>query len=79
MEHKKAHVPVVFPLRVYQTFWDIIKIDLMTMFSNLQCGELPIFKLKFGMITLMSKKEDSSIIEKYRPICLLCMSFKIFT
>jgi hypothetical protein len=42
-------------------------------------GELPLFKLNFGVITLLSKKEDASMIEQYRPICLLNISFKTFT
>ena len=31
------------------------------------------------MITLLPKKEDATQIQQYRPICLLNVSFKIFT
>jgi hypothetical protein len=51
----------------------------MDMFVQLQSGELPLFRLNFGVITLLPKKEDACRIEQYRPICLLNVSFKIFT
>jgi hypothetical protein len=51
----------------------------MAMFRQLQTGDLPLFKLNFGVITLLSKKEDACRIEQYRLICLLNVSFKIFT
>jgi hypothetical protein len=46
---------------------------------QLQCGEFPLYKLNFGIITLLPKKEDASIIEQYLPICILNVSFKVFT
>jgi hypothetical protein len=68
-----------FPTYFYQHFWDVIKDDLMTMFAQLQSGELPLFWLNFGVITLLPKKEDACRIEQYRPICLLNVSFNFFT
>jgi hypothetical protein len=50
----------------------------MAMFAQLQTGELPLYKLNFGVITLLPKKEDVSRIEQYRPICLLNVSFSFF-
>ena len=79
MEHNKAPGPDGFPAEFYQKFWEVIKIDLMPMFAQLQNGDLPLYKLNFGVITLLPKKEDASRIEQYRPICLLNVSFKIFT
>jgi hypothetical protein len=35
--------------------------------------------LNFGVITLLPKKENATHIQQYRPICLLNVSFKIFT
>ena len=60
-------------------FWDVIKNDLMCMFSQLHKSDLQLFRLNFGVITLLPKKEDACRIEKYRPICLLNVSFKVFT
>jgi hypothetical protein len=39
---------------------------------------LPLYKINFGVITLLPK-EDSSRIEQYRPIYLLNVCFKVFT
>ena len=79
MEKNKAPGPDGFPAEFYQTFWPIIKSDLMAMFYSFQKGELPLFHLNFGTIILLPKKENAVQIQKYRPICLLNVSFKIFT
>jgi mannosylglycoprotein endo-beta-mannosidase len=78
MEHNKAPGPDGFPAEFYKNFWSIIKNDLMALFVQLQQGELPLYKLNFGVITLLPKKEDAVQIQQYRPICLLNVSFKIF-
>ncbi|XP_044947663.1 uncharacterized protein LOC123397007 [Hordeum vulgare subsp. vulgare] len=41
--------------------------------------ELQLFHLNFGTITLLPKKVDAMRIQQFRPICLLNVSFKIFT
>ena len=51
----------------------------MAMFSAFQEGHLPLFHLNFGTIILLPKKEDAIQIQQYRPICLLNVSFKVFT
>ena len=40
---------------------------------------MPLHSLNFGVITLLPKKEDATKVQQYRPICLLNVSFKIFT
>lgn len=50
----------------------------MPMFVQLHNGSLHLFRLNFGIITLLPKKEDAVQIQQFRPICLL-VSFKIFT
>ena len=79
MEHNKAPGPDGFPAEFYQQFWDVIKGDLMNMFHDLHKGDLPLFSLHFGVITLLPKTQEASKIQQYRPICLLNISFKIFT
>ena len=59
MEHNKAPGPDGFPVEFYQHFWDVIKNDLMCMFSQLHKGDLQLFRLNFGVITLLPKKEDA--------------------
>ena len=79
MEHNKAPDPDGFPAEFYQQFWDVIKGDLMQMFHDLHKDDLPLFSLNFGVITLVPKTQGASKIQQYRPICLLNVSFKIFT
>jgi hypothetical protein len=79
MEKNKAPGPDGFPAEFYQCFWEVIKPDLMAMFAAFQEGHLPLFHLNFGTIILLPKKENAVQIEQYRPICLLNVSFKVFT
>ena len=79
MDHNKAPGPDGFPAKFYQVFWDLIKDDLMAMFVDFHNGTLPLYSLNFGIITLLPKKDNTVQIQQYRPICLLNVSFKIFT
>jgi hypothetical protein len=79
MEHNKAPGPDGFPAEFYQTFWDTIKGDLLGLFSYLHAGQLELFRLNFGEIILLPKVNEAERIQQYRPICLLNVSFKIFT
>jgi mannosylglycoprotein endo-beta-mannosidase len=79
MERNKAPGPDGFPAEFYQTFWELIKNYLMALFKMLQQKELSLLKMNFGIITLLSKKENAVQIQQYHPICLLNVSFKIFT
>ena len=49
------------------------------MFHELFSRQLQLFQLNFGTITLLPKKTEATRIEQFRPICLLNVSFKIFT
>jgi hypothetical protein len=40
MKHNKAPGPGSFPAEFYQTFWDIIKGDLLELFAQLPAGQL---------------------------------------
>ena len=51
----------------------------MQMFHDLYAGDLLLFSLNFGVITLIPKVQEANVIQQYRPICLLNTSFKIFT
>jgi hypothetical protein len=79
MEHNKAPGPDGFPAEFYQSFWDTIKSDLLHMFSVLHAGQLELFRLNFGKVILLPKVNEAERIQQYRPICLLNISFKIFT
>jgi hypothetical protein len=79
MKHNKAPGPDGFPAEFYQVFWSLIKDDLMAMFRDIHDRDLPLFCLNFGIITLLPKEKEVKKIQQYRPICMLNVSFKIFT
>jgi hypothetical protein len=79
MKHNKAPGPDGFPAEFYQVFWSLIKDDLMAMFRDFHASNLPIFSLNFGILMLLPKEQEARKIQQYRPICMLNVSFKIFT
>jgi hypothetical protein len=79
MDHNKAPGPDGFLAEFYQVFWNFIKDDMMALFQEFHHGSLPLHSLNFGTIILLPKKNEATQIQQYRPICLLNVSFKIFT
>jgi hypothetical protein len=79
MEHNKALGPDGFSAEFYQSCWDIIKKDLMALFTYFHQGTLPIHRLNFGTIILLPKSKEAIAIQQGIPISLLNVSFKIFT
>jgi hypothetical protein len=57
----------------------VIKEDLLALFHEFHKETLDLFSLNFGIITLIQKIENTTKIQQYRPICVLDISFKIFT
>lgn len=49
------------------------------MVNDYYMGRLDIARLNYGVITLLPKVQDVRNIKQFRPICLLNVSFKIFT
>ena len=78
MEHNKAPGPDGFPVEFYQVFWNLIKDDLMALFTDFHKEDLNLYSLNFGIITLIPKIHEATKIQQYRPICVLNVSFKIF-
>jgi hypothetical protein len=79
LKHNKAAGLDGFPAEFYQCFWDVIKEDLKEMFDRFHEGNLDIERLHHGVITLVPKEPDALTIQKFRPICLLNVSYKILT
>ncbi|WVZ49220.1 hypothetical protein U9M48_000597, partial [Paspalum notatum var. saurae] len=79
MKHNTTLGSDGFPAEFYQTFWFVIKEDLMALFMEFHKGTLPLHNLNFGTIILLPKGNNVKQIQQYRPICLLNVSFKIFT
>jgi hypothetical protein len=51
----------------------------MALFKDFYEDKLPLFSLNFGIVTLLPKQKEESHIKQFHPICLLNVSFKIFT
>ena len=79
MEHNKALGLDGFPAEFYQVFWEVIKKDLLARFSDFYEEKLPLFCLNFGVTSIIPKTNDAKKIQQYRLICVLNVSFKIFT
>lgn len=55
IKHNKALGPDGFPVKFYQIFWSLKKDDLMAMFRDFHKGDLDLYSLNFGVITLIPK------------------------
>jgi hypothetical protein len=55
------------------------KRDLLSLFDEFHKGTLSLFSLNFGTIMLLPKQKEATQIQQYCPICMLNVSFKIFT
>jgi hypothetical protein len=79
MVRNKAPGPDGIPVEFYQSCWNIVKYDIMHLFNDWHCGNLNLYRLNFGMIILLQKTADADVIQKYRPICLLQVLYKLIT
>ncbi len=74
LKQNKAPGPDGFLGDFYIKFWDLIKGDLLDLVNDFHRGVLDIERLNYVIIT-----KDAAQIQKFRPICLLNVSFKIIT
>ena len=79
MKRNKSPGPDGFPADFYQDFWGAVKWDVKALVASFAKGEINIARLNYGIITLVPKTNDAKQIQKFRPICLLNVSFKIIT
>jgi hypothetical protein len=79
LKHDKAARPDGFPAEFFQKFWESIKHDLKEMLDKFHSGQLDIERLNHGVISLIPKVIDANVVQKFRPICLLNVSYKILT
>jgi mannosylglycoprotein endo-beta-mannosidase len=78
MEKNTAPGSDHFPVEFYQHCWEIIKDDMVVLFSDFHNLNLDIGRLNYGIITLLPKIKEANNIRQYRPICLLNVVYKIF-
>ena len=79
MEKNTAPSPNHLPIEFYQQCWDNVEIEMMNMFHDFYEQNLDICRLNYEIITLLIKLKEANRIQQYRPICLLNVSYKIFT
>jgi hypothetical protein len=79
MEVNTGPGPDHIPIEFYQACWEGVKTDLCNLFSELWENKLDLGRLNYGVITLIPKLKEATMIKQYRPICLLNVSFKIIT
>jgi len=70
--------PDGFPFLFYQTFWEVIKGDLMRLVNSFWENNLDLDRLNYAIITLIPKEPDAKTLKKFRPISLINCSFKFF-
>jgi hypothetical protein len=76
LKHDKAAGPDGLPAEFYQKFWEESKYDLKEMLDKFHSGKLDIERLNHGVISLIPKVPDAYMIQKFRSICLLNISYK---
>ena len=79
MKEDTAPGPDGFRVTFYKQCWESIKEELMEMINNFYLGTLDIARLNYGVITLIPKVEEANNVKLFHQICLLKVSFKIFT
>ena len=79
MEKNKSPGPDGFAVDFYQHFWEMLNTDLKAILDDFHSGKVGLARLNYGIITLVLKVKDARHIQRFRPICLLNVSFKIIT
>lgn len=73
---KGAPSPDGFSFLFYQTFWEVIKKDLMNLVNSFERDQLDLDRLNYTMITLIPNGPEAKTLKKFKPISLINCSFK---
>ncbi|GBG78001.1 hypothetical protein CBR_g25934 [Chara braunii] len=65
------------PIEFYEACWGTLEADLLNMYNEILVGGKLGSTMTRGIITLMFKKGDKSLVKNWRPISLLNVSYKI--
>lgn len=79
MAPNRAPGPNNIPVEFYQSCWEVVKGDSMSLFSHFHRGALDVQRLNYGIITLLPKVSGADKIQQFRPICLLRCPYKLIT
>ncbi|KAK1293485.1 hypothetical protein QJS10_CPB17g00842 [Acorus calamus] len=59
------------PKVTIKRYWDIVKVDVVTMFEEFYAGNQSVGCLNASMFVLLPKKEGAESVEEFRPICMV--------
>ncbi|KAK1319585.1 hypothetical protein QJS10_CPB04g01321 [Acorus calamus] len=76
-EGNKAPGPDGFTFWFFQTFWTLVKADILQVFTELQSGRPGLGRLNASLFTLIPKRSGVSDVNEYRPICLVNVCYRI--
>lgn len=65
------------PTDFYVEYWDLLKNTLYKLFTNIFISGALTRTQKTGLVSLIPKKGDLSLIENWRPVSVLCADYKI--
>lgn len=68
MNPASALGPDSLSVKFFQVFWTSVKAEIIAMFQEFYVGTLDLFRLNYGIITLIPKVPGASDIRQFRPI-----------
>jgi len=63
----------------FQKFWDLVKLDILSLFSQFYNDTMDLRCLNYALVTFIPKKEGASLDNEFWPRSLLNAVFKIIT
>jgi hypothetical protein len=79
MEENKAARPDKIPIEFYQSYWHIVKDDVVQLFDDFFNQKVNSSRVNYGVITLLPKIKDALKIQQFRLFCLLNCLYKLVT
>jgi hypothetical protein len=79
MKTDTAPGPDGFTVSFYRAFWPQLRDQFKEMLDLLFEGRLDLWRINYGVISLIPKVKDANTIKAFRPICLLNVCFKLIT
>lgn len=79
MKTNTAPGPDGFPVCFYKELWPQLREHIKEIMDLLFEGKLELWRINYGVITLIPKIKDANNIKAFRPICLLNVCFKLLT
>jgi len=76
---EKSPGPDGFSIIFLQKFWELVKPDVLSLFSQFYNGAMDLWHLNYALIALILKTEGASLVNKFRLISLLNVVIKIIT